>query len=72
MMCVPDGDICKKIFHITYAVKARARVCVRVCVRARVCASLLTNATQLLHLYLYKTNSVHKFCITHHEAYLIS
>jgi hypothetical protein len=33
-----------------------------------VCASLLPDTTQLLHLYLSKTNAVHKFCVTDHEA----
>lgn len=33
-----------------------------------VCASLPPNATQLLLLYLYMTNAVHKFCVTDHEA----
>ena len=57
-MFVPDGNICKKICHNTYAVNAC--VCV--------CASLPLNATQLLLLYLYNTNAVHKFCVTDHEA----
>lgn len=33
-----------------------------------VCASLLPNATQLLHLYLGKTHAVRKFCVTDREA----
>jgi hypothetical protein len=32
------------------------------------CLSLLPNVTQLLHLYLYKTNAVYKFCVTDHEV----